>query len=478
MPRPARPIRDSVAGQAGHAESAGSEPAQHRVRAYLGLGANLGDAEETLVAAVHALAAVPGVAVVRVSPLYATAPVGVTDQPDFLNAAMAIDAPAGSDQAAGAVELLVALKRIERAFGRRTRRRWGPRELDLDLLLYGDARLLVDQPPDGLPVDPAYVGPFLEVPHPSAPDRLFVLAPLADLAQDLVPPGWPETVGEARDRRIAAEGADAALAVAPWSDAAGRWEGRVRARRPASRTAPVRAVADAGGGEAAAGGSPVAADGSPVAVYVDLPGESDAALIHAAVVEAGLPAGCVVLELGCGAGRVTAALTALGHPVIAVDQSPEMIAEVKRRVPAATAVTSDIEALDLGGRRVPAVVLASHLVNVEAASRAAFLGACRRHVTADGCVLVQCYEPDRDWGAGVGRPTRSGPVTIILLRADRTGDVLTGSVAYETPRGRWVQDFTAILLDEAALRASLRRSSLAFERWVDARGGWFLARPS
>lgn len=470
MARRTHPVPGSTDEPPHRAGSAGSGPAPRRVRAYVGLGANLGDAEETLVAAVHALAAVQGVTVVGVSRLYATVPVGVTDQPEFLNAAVAIEAPAGPDPATGAIELLVSLKEIERAFGRRTRRRWGPRELDLDLLVFGDAKQSVERPPDGLSVDPTHVGNFLEVPHRSAPDRLFVLAPMADLAPHLVPPGWAETIAEARARRIAAEGADAALDVAPWSEAAGRWVRPARARRRARR-------ASRGPESADPAGAVTAADGSPVAVYVDLPGESDAALVHAAVIEADLPADCEILELGCGAGRVTAPLAALGHAVIAVDQSPAMIAEVERRVPSATTVTSDIEALDLE-RRLPVVLLASHLVNDEPARRAAFLDACRRHVMPDGCVLVQAYDPGRDWGAAVGRPTRSGPVTITLLRAHRAGNRLSASVALETRGRRWVQDFTATLLDEAGLRASLRHSALRFDRWVDRRGGWLLARPA
>src|SRR5262249_11516513 len=99
--------------------------AQRRVRAYIGLGANVGDPESTLVAAVHALAALPGARLRGVSGLYATAPVGVTDQPEFRNAVVALDAPAGPDSETGATALLVALKGLERAFGRRERERWG-----------------------------------------------------------------------------------------------------------------------------------------------------------------------------------------------------------------------------------------------------------------------------------------------------------------------------------------------------------------
>jgi 2-amino-4-hydroxy-6-hydroxymethyldihydropteridine diphosphokinase len=196
-----------------------------RVRAYIGLGANVGDAQATLTNAVAALGALPGARLRGVSRLYRTAPVGVTDQPDFRNAVVAIDVPAGADAASGATELLVALKDLERTFGRRRRRRWGPRELDLDLLVFGRGRLAIERPPAGVPlsaaVDPGAAGRLLEVPHPSLGERLFVLAPLADLAPGLVPPGWHETVRTAAARRRAIEGPDAAVPIARW--AGDRW---------------------------------------------------------------------------------------------------------------------------------------------------------------------------------------------------------------------------------------------------------------
>ena len=196
-----------------------------RVRAYIGLGANVGDARRTLADAVAALAAVPGVRLRGVSRLYRTKPVGVTDQPDFFNAVAALDVPAGGDPAAGATDLLVQLKRLERDFGRRRRERWGPRELDLDLLVFGRARLAIERPPEGAPlsstVDPGAATRLLEVPHPSMSERLFVLAPLADLAPGLVPPGWHETVATAAERRARIEGADAVRQAGTW--AGDRW---------------------------------------------------------------------------------------------------------------------------------------------------------------------------------------------------------------------------------------------------------------
>jgi 2-amino-4-hydroxy-6-hydroxymethyldihydropteridine diphosphokinase len=191
-----------------------------RVRAYIGLGANVGDARATLGSAVKALAALPGARVRGVSRLYRTRPVGVTNQPDFLNAVVALDVPAGPDQATGATALLAGLKELERAFGRRRRRRWGPRELDLDLLVFGRARLAIERPPTAAPlsaaIDPGAAARLLEVPHPSMADRLFVLAPLAELAPGLVPPGWHETVETARWRREAFEGPNAVRPVATW----------------------------------------------------------------------------------------------------------------------------------------------------------------------------------------------------------------------------------------------------------------------
>ena len=194
-----------------------------RVRAYVGLGANVGAAPATLAAAVHALGALPDVRLRGVSRLYATRPVGVEDQPEFRNAVAALDVPAGPDSAAGALALLVACKGLERAFGRKRRRRWGPRELDLDLLVFGRARLSIERPPEGVSVDPGKANRLLVVPHRDAAERLFVLAPLADLAPGLVPPGWGHTVDWARHRREAVEGAEAVRAIAAWDAGARRW---------------------------------------------------------------------------------------------------------------------------------------------------------------------------------------------------------------------------------------------------------------
>src|SRR5450759_2496072 len=175
------------------------------VRAYIGLGANVGNARAALTAAVHALAALPGAALAGVSRLYVTAPVEVIDQPDFHNAVVALDVPAGPGGNTGPIALLLALKSIERAFGRQERFRYGPRELDLDLLIFGDEQMAVERPADGRSPDPAKATRLLEVPHPEARIRLFVLAPLSVLSPVLVPPGWPDSVAHAFSRQESAE---------------------------------------------------------------------------------------------------------------------------------------------------------------------------------------------------------------------------------------------------------------------------------
>ena len=195
---------------------------RRRVRAYLGLGANLGDPEAMLRWAIGALEATDGLAVRGVSRLFATAPWGVTDQPDFRNAVVAVDTTLEP------LALLTELKRLEAEAGRVAGERWGPRLLDLDLLIHGRAVVSMERPLAARSLDadtdPARAARLLEVPHRDLGERLFVLAPLADLAPRLVPPGWHETI-ETRRRTVAAtEAPDAVRAIATWSGGAdGRW---------------------------------------------------------------------------------------------------------------------------------------------------------------------------------------------------------------------------------------------------------------
>jgi 2-amino-4-hydroxy-6-hydroxymethyldihydropteridine diphosphokinase len=142
---------------------------QEVTRAYVGLGANLGDRRAMLRAALEQLEQEPGVTVVAVSSVRETEPVGVLEQPRFLNAAVAIDTTLSPR------ELLDGLLGIERRLGRtREGPRFGPRTIDLDLLLYDDEQL---------------EEPGLQVPHPRLHERAFALEPLAELDSELVVPG-------------------------------------------------------------------------------------------------------------------------------------------------------------------------------------------------------------------------------------------------------------------------------------------------
>lgn len=137
--------------------------------AYIGLGSNLGDPSARLRAALSALEGLPDCRLLCASPLYRSAPFGPVEQPDFVNAVAALLTSLTPH------DLLAALRALEQRLGRSPpRERWGPREIDLDLLVHGSARIADE---------------VLTVPHPGIPQRDFVLYPLQDIAPDLWVPG-------------------------------------------------------------------------------------------------------------------------------------------------------------------------------------------------------------------------------------------------------------------------------------------------
>lgn len=140
-------------------------------RVYLGLGTNLGEREQNMATALARLQ--ERLRLVAVSSLYETAPWGVTDQPPFLNAAVAAETDLPP------AELLAFVKGMEREMGRQPSGRWGPRLMDIDILLYDD---LVLETPD------------LVIPHPRLAERAFVLVPLAEIASDAVHPVYQQTI--------------------------------------------------------------------------------------------------------------------------------------------------------------------------------------------------------------------------------------------------------------------------------------------
>ena len=141
---------------------------------YIALGSNLGDKENNLKEALRRLAK-KGITVRRVSGFIATEPYGVTDQPDFLNAVAEIETEKSPP------ELLQMLLQTEKEMGRRRTRRWGERNIDLDLLLYDDQ--VIDLPE-------------LKVPHPDMQNRDFVLRPLAQIAPGTLHPVLGKTIGQ------------------------------------------------------------------------------------------------------------------------------------------------------------------------------------------------------------------------------------------------------------------------------------------
>ncbi len=143
--------------------------------AYVGLGANLADRAANIRAALTSLDLLPTITLGQVSSLYETAAVGVTDQPDFLNAVAEVSTSLSP------AALLDALLNLENLLGRERTFRWGPRVIDLDLLLYGDKQIAL---------------PALTVPHPRLRERAFVLVPLAEIAPALALPGDHRAVAE------------------------------------------------------------------------------------------------------------------------------------------------------------------------------------------------------------------------------------------------------------------------------------------
>ena len=148
----------------------------HRV--FLGLGSNIGERQDFLNRAAAEIARLPGGRLIWCSSVYETEPYGNAAQGKFLNAVAEIETPLGPPL------LMEEVKRIEKSVGRTPSARWGPREIDIDILLY-----------DGL----VHAGEGVEVPHPDMERRKFVLVPLREIAPDLIHPVSGMTVSEMAD---------------------------------------------------------------------------------------------------------------------------------------------------------------------------------------------------------------------------------------------------------------------------------------
>jgi SAM-dependent methyltransferase len=211
--------------------------------------------------------------------------------------------------------------------------------------------------------------------------------------------------------------------------------------------------------------SGVAPDGSPVALYAALGPLGEPELIHDAV-----PAGSEILELGSGAGRLTHPLVALGHPVVAVDNSEEMLASIR----GAETVLADMETLALG-RRFPVVLLASNFINEpDGTQRRSYLECCARHVLPDGQVLLQGFP--REWTPSTSWMEHGG-VRLRLRRYERDGALVSGEMEYVVEGSTLVHTFVSRLLTHEELDEDLLAVGLERRRELDDRGSWIEAVP-
>jgi SAM-dependent methyltransferase len=219
---------------------------------------------------------------------------------------------------------------------------------------------------------------------------------------------------------------------------------------------------------AGSGPGVITADGCAVEVYAAMPAGDEPDLIDAAVRSGGS-----LLELGAGAGRVTAPLVERGYDVVAVDDSAEMLAHVH----GAQTVVASIEGLDLG-RRFDGVLLCSHLINTsDPAQREAFLAACARHVAPDGCVVIERHTPQ--WFDEAAESTfEHDGIRIGLRDLSRPGpDLLAATVHYAIGDRVWTQTFVAQRVDDGLLVELLGQFGLAVDRYLDEDRAWVRAVP-
>jgi SAM-dependent methyltransferase len=216
------------------------------------------------------------------------------------------------------------------------------------------------------------------------------------------------------------------------------------------------------------GDAAVSGDGSPVPVFLALPCGEAPRLIHRAV-----GPGASLLERGCGAGRITRPLVAMGHPVVAVDDSAAMLAHVT----GAETVHADIFTLALK-RTFGAVVAGSYFVNSpDPDRRRALYEVCRRHVRPEGVVLVQRHDPE--WLADpVDSSGEAGPVDVdVRILGQRSGEVEI-RVSYAVGERSWAIEFVAAHMPDSSVAAEAAACGLRLDGVVDDAGSWLRLVPA
>jgi SAM-dependent methyltransferase len=209
-------------------------------------------------------------------------------------------------------------------------------------------------------------------------------------------------------------------------------------------------------------------DGCAVDFYARMTATGEPEIVHAAA-----SPGAWILELGCGTGRITHPLVALGHPVVAVDESPEMLAHVR----GAETVCARIEDLALD-RRFDVVLLASHLINTDdIPTRTAFLAACRRHVTANGGVIIQQHAPGWFATAADAENARDGIIFRMRDVSRPAPNLVSATVEYVDGDQVWTQTFTTRRLDDTELAAVLAGAGLRLDCYLTEDRTWLRAVP-
>ena len=211
-------------------------------------------------------------------------------------------------------------------------------------------------------------------------------------------------------------------------------------------------------------------DGCAVECYAQLRAREEPGLIHGVLTE-----NASILELGAGTGRITHPLVALGHPVVAVDESPDMLEHVRQ----AEVVCCPIELLDLG-RRFDAVVLMSFLIEVPDDDLVrAFLRTCRNHVRENGCVILERHRP------GWHDTVEPGEFVDDLGRTIRWRDIshpapglVAITVDYETDSARWTHSFMTRRLDDDRLASELSSADLEIDAFLTPDRRWVRAIPA
>jgi len=217
---------------------------------------------------------------------------------------------------------------------------------------------------------------------------------------------------------------------------------------------------------AGTGPGPITPDGCAVALYALLPPDGEAEVTHAAI-----PPRCTVLELGCGTGRILRRLSELGHTVVGVDESPDMLTQAV----GLTTVCSPVQTLDLNCT-FDAVLLASSLINTpDPALRIAMLGAARRHTIHGGSLIIQRQAPDWFDSLAPSRTEQDG-IAYTVTAVDRDGPQLTATIEYQAGDQRWSHTFTTHRLCDDDLAGLLHDNGFDPIQWLTDDHTWLAAR--